>query len=153
MIWCFIRPLFDFLLIHTSMVRSFPFFFFTRSIHWYPVLCIVCLCVWAQKFYLWNHFEKVWTSLNRIDGRLWQTSSDRSSKSAPRKIQSCFCLFVAYSFCFRFFLNEVKMRKTIVHAKLANSRKRRRWKERKNKRMEEIGVLCMWCGWKKSKRK
>lgn len=61
----------------------------------------------------------------------------------PEKFNHAFVFLSHTHFAFAF-LNEVKMRKTIVHAKLANSRKK---EDGKNKRMNGNWCVVVYVVW------
>lgn len=138
-----------FFLFTLQWCEAFLFFLHTIHIIAYTLISCrsvcarVCVGVWAQKLYLGNHSEKAWTSasaLKRInDRRLFdKPSSDRSSKSAPQKnsiMLLSFCRVLILLLLLLLLLNEVKMRKSIVHAKTS-----RKWpKKRKGKAARKRG--------------
>lgn len=106
--------------------------------------CVWRTYVWAKKLYLRNHSEKVWTTLNRInDPSMTNVFRSKFEISTPKNSIMPLSFCRAYSFSFA--LNEVKMGKSIVHAKLANGqRKKGRKEEWENGREMEV-CMCL-CG-------
>lgn len=141
--------------------------FFSCMIHIIEYTMIsswVCDCVWCisgrrtrKKMYLENHFGKVWTTLNRInDPPLTNVFRSKFEFNAPKNSIMPLSFCCAHSFSFA--LNEVKMRNSIVHAKLWLQKKSKQverkteWENRWNRSVRACRCVSV-CRWEKSWRK
>lgn len=131
--------MFDFLLIHTSMVRSFPFFHMIHLIA-NTYIDILCMCVGSGVGAKIVFGNSLWKSMDSVESHQWPSltnvfrSESETSTQKNSIVPLSFCR--AYSLCYRFKRSE-NAKKSIVHAKLAESQEKRKKIEGKTDRIKD----------------
>lgn len=143
--------------------EAFLFSYMIHIIAAYTMIssCALCaLCVWRMSGREKIVFGKsLWrNSMDNVGSHQWLVFDKRLPidvrNQHPEKFNHAF-VFLCRAYSFSFALNEVKMRKAIVHAKLANGQKKTTEAKQRNGRMgkwKKLECVCVF-GWKKSWRK